>query len=75
MRKLAGSYHRDRTRGELGKGREDTIAFSADNCVETALGFCLKLKGEERRDKKNNILEDKLQFMLKMDRDLIHGYF
>ena len=39
----------------------DTIAFDGDNCVEKALDFCLKLKGQEYKDKKGKILENNLQ--------------
>ena len=36
--------------------------FDGDNCVEKALDFCLKLKGEERRTSPNNkIVEHNLQ--------------
>ena len=37
--------------------KKDTIAFDGDSCVKNALFFCLKLKGEERKDDKNKILE------------------
>ena len=58
--KLAGRYNRDLTHDEIQKCKKDTIAFDADNCVEKALDFCLKLK-EEREDIKNKILEYNLQ--------------
>ena len=36
--------------------------FDGDNCVNNALDFCLKLKGEERRTSPNrNIVEYNLQ--------------
>ena len=39
---------------------DDTIAFAGDNCINNALDFCLKLKGEERKVK-NKIVEYNLQ--------------
>ena len=50
LSRLAGRYKRDLT-----------IAFDGDSCVANALDFCLKLKSEERKDKKNKILENNLQ--------------
>ena len=41
--------------------KKDTIAFDGDDCVSKALDFCLKLKGEERKDNKNKILEYNLR--------------
>ena len=32
--------------------KKDTIAIDGDNCVEKALDFCLKLKGEEYKHRK-----------------------
>ena len=62
LSKLAGRYNRDRTSGELDKCRKDTIVFDGDDCIEKALDFCLKLKGEERRTSLNNkIVEYNLQ--------------
>ena len=61
LSKLAGRYIRDLTHDEIGKCKKDTIAFDGDNCVEKALDFCSKLKGDERKDSKNKILEFKLQ--------------
>ena len=60
LSKLAGRYNRDLTPDDLEKCRKDTIAFDGDNCVEKALDFCLKLKGEERKVK-NKIFEYNLQ--------------
>ena len=60
MSKLAGRYSRDLTPYELDKCKNDTIAFDGDNCVETVLHFCLKLKGEERKVQ-NKIVEYNLQ--------------
>ena len=59
LNKLAGRYNRDLTSDEIDKCKKDTIAFDGDNCVEKALDFCLKLKGEEY--KKGEILEYNLQ--------------
>ena len=61
LSKLAGRYNRDSTKDEIDKCKKDTIAFDGDNCVEKALDFCLKLKGEEYKDKKEEILEYNLQ--------------
>ena len=60
LSKLAGRYNRDLAPDELEKCRKDTIAFDGDNCVEKALDFCLKLKGDERKVK-NKIVEYNLQ--------------
>ena len=59
--KLAGKNNHDLTHDEIQKCKRDTIAFDRDKCVETALDFCLKLKGEEYKDKKGKILEYNLQ--------------
>ena len=56
LSKLAGRYNRDLSSSEIDKGRNDTIAFYGDGCVEKALDFCLKLKGEEYKDKKRKSL-------------------
>ena len=61
LSKLSGRYDRDLNPDELEKCRKDTIAFDGDNCVEKALDFCLKLKGEEYKDKKGKVLEYNLQ--------------
>ena len=62
LSKLAGRYNRDQTSDELDKCRKDTIVFDGDNCINNALDFCLKLKGEERRTSFNNkIVEYNLQ--------------
>ena len=58
--KIAGRYERDPTPEELQKSINDTIAFAGDNCINNALDFCLKLKGEERKVK-NKIVEYNLQ--------------
>ena len=57
LSKLAGRYDRDLTPNVLEKRRNDTIAFDGDNCVEKALDFCSKLKGEERKVKKNRRIQ------------------
>ena len=49
------------TLDEIDNCRKDTIAFDGDNCVEKALDFYLKLKGEEYKDKKGKLLEYKFQ--------------
>ena len=41
--------------------KKDTIAFDGDNCVEKASDFCIKLKGEEYKDKKEKASEYNLQ--------------
>ena len=58
--KVSGRYYRDPTREELQKSIKDTIASDGDNCISTALDYCLKLKVDERKVK-NKILEYKLQ--------------
>ena len=60
LSKIAGRYERDPTQEELQKSYNDTIAFSGDNCINDALDYCLKLKGEERKVK-NKIVEYNLQ--------------
>ena len=59
LSKISGRYDRDRE--ELDKCKKDTIVFDGDNCVEKALDFCLKLKGEERKTVNNKIVEYNLQ--------------
>ena len=61
LSKLAGRYNRDLTPNELEKCRKDTIIFDGGDCVEKALDFCLKLKGEEYNSNKGKILEYNLQ--------------
>ena len=72
LSKIAGRYERDPTQEELQKSIKDTIAFAGDNCINNALDFCLKLKGEERRVK-NKIVDYNLQINAHTDLDLIHG--
>ena len=59
--KLAGRNNRDLTIDEIDKCKKDTIAFDGDNCVDKAVDFCLKLKGEKLKDKKSKVLEYNLQ--------------
>ena len=49
LSKIAGRYNRDPTPEELQKSINDTIAFSGDNCINNAVDYLLKLKGEERK--------------------------
>ena len=60
LSKIAGRYERDPTQEELKKSIDDTVAFAGDNCINNAVDFCLKLKGEERKVK-NKIVEYYLQ--------------
>ena len=60
LSKIAGRYDRDPTQLELGKSKNDTIAFMGDDCINIALDYCLKLKGEERKVN-NKIVEYNLQ--------------
>ena len=61
LSKLAGRYNRGLTSDEREKCKMDAIATDGDNCVEKALDFCLKLKGQEYKDKKGKVSEYKLQ--------------
>ena len=60
LSKIAGRYNRDPTPEELQKSVNDTIAFSGDNCINDALDYLLKFKGEERKVN-NKIIEYNLQ--------------
>ena len=60
LSKITGRYERDLTQEELKKSIDDTIAFAGDNCINNALDFCLKLRGEERKVK-NKIVDYNLQ--------------
>ena len=60
LSKIAGRYERDPTKEELQKSIKDTIAFAGDNCINNALDYLLKLKGEERKVR-NKIVEYNLQ--------------
>ena len=60
LSKLAGRYNRDLNLSELDKCRNDTIVFDGDDCIEKALDYLLKLKGEERKVN-NKIVEYNLQ--------------
>ena len=61
LSKIAARYDRDPTKEELQKSIKDTIAFMGDDCINNALDFCLKLKGEERKTINNKIVEYNLQ--------------
>ena len=58
--KIAGRYERDPTFEELQKSIKDTTVFSGEECINNALDYLLKLKGEERKVK-NKIVEYNLQ--------------
>ena len=60
LSKIAGRYDRDPTQEVLKKSIDDTIALAGDNCINNALDFCLKLKGEERKVN-NKIVEYNLK--------------
>ena len=60
LSKIAGRYNRDPTKEELQKSIDDAIAFMGDDCINNALDYCLKLKGEERKVN-NKIVEYNLQ--------------
>ena len=55
-----GRYERDQFDEELDKCRTDAVVLDGDKCVETALDFCLKLKGDEQKVK-NKMVEYNLQ--------------
>ena len=71
---LAGRYNCDLTPYEIEKCKNETLVFDGDNCVNNALVFLLKTKGEERKViiKLLNIIDN---FMLIMDQDSILGYY
>ena len=50
--KLVARYSRDLITNEIEKCIKDTTTLDGDNCVEKALNFCLELKGDEYKDKK-----------------------
>ena len=60
LSKISGRCERDPTQEELKKSINDSIAFDGGNCINNALDFCLKLKGDERKVK-NKIVEYNLQ--------------
>ena len=60
LSKIAVRYNRDPTPEELQKSINDTIAFGGDDCINNALDYLLKLKGEERKVK-NKIVDYNLQ--------------
>ena len=49
LRKIAGRYSRDPTPEELQKSIKDTTAFIGDDCINNALDYLLKFKGDERK--------------------------
>ena len=61
LSKVSARYERDQLFEELNKCRKDAIVFEGDICFESALDFCLKLKGDERKVKKK-VGENNLQF-------------
>ena len=61
LSKIGGRYARYPTEEELKKSIDNTISFVDLNCVEKALDYCIKLKGDEYKDKKGNFLEYNLQ--------------
>ena len=63
MSKLAGRYNQELTHDEIQKCKKDTTAFDDYNCVGKALDFCLKMKGEEYKDKKR---KTKLDYNLQL---------
>ena len=60
LSKIAGRYSRDPTPEELQKSIKDTIAFIGDDCINNALDYFLKFKGDERKVN-NKIVEYNLQ--------------
>ena len=60
LSKIAGKYDRDPTKEELQKSFDDTISFMGDGCINNALDYLLKFKGEERKVN-NKIVEYNLQ--------------
>ena len=75
LSKKAGRYERDPTPQELKKSIDETIAFAGETCINNALDFCLKLKGEERRVKNKTKLNIIYECMLIMVVVLIIGLF
>ena len=60
LSKIAGRYNRDPSKEELQKSIDDSIAFMGDDCINKALDYLLKLKGEDRKVN-NKIVEYNLQ--------------
>ena len=60
LSKIASRYNRDPSQKESQKSIDDTIAFSGENCINNALDYLLKLKGEERKVN-NKIVDYNLQ--------------
>ena len=61
LSRIAGRYDRDPTTEELQKSIKDTISFAGEDCINNALDYLLKLKGEERKTINNKILDYNLQ--------------
>ena len=61
LSKLSGRYNRDLTPYEYYKCKKDIIVFDGGSCVTNALDFCLKLKGEERKNNKIKLLGYNIQ--------------
>ena len=57
LSKIVGGYDRNLPWDEIENFKKDAIAIDKHDCVEKALDFCLKPKGEERRDSKNKLLK------------------
>ena len=60
LSKFGGKCNCDITPYEKEKCKKDTFVFDGDNCINDALDFLLKFKGEERKFKKR-IGENNLQ--------------
>ena len=60
LSKSAGRYDRNLTPYEIEKCKRDTLVFDGVFCVNNALDFLIKLKGEERTVNKK-IVEYNLQ--------------
>ena len=61
MSKLAGRYNRDLTAYEYDKCKNDTLVNVVDDCINKALDFSVKIKGEERKFIDNKNVEYNLQ--------------
>ena len=72
LSKIAGRYERDPTQEELQKSIKDTIAFAGDDCINNALDYFLKSKGEERKVIIKSLIII-FNYLLIMDLVLIHG--
>ena len=61
LSKIAGRYDRDFTPYDLDKCKKDTLVLDGENCVNNALDFFLKFKGEPRKTTVNKVVEKNLQ--------------